>query len=50
MKEDVHMVYYTESDCFWIDQVARWLSGVIIIIRLSNTVICRNKTPLLVPE
>ena len=36
MKEDVFMVYYTETDCFWLDQICRFWCAWIIIFRVSQ--------------
>ena len=41
------MQYYTETDCFWLDQICRWL-GITIFVIFSLTFfgVCLAKTKL----
>ena len=39
------MQYYTETDCFWLDQICRWLSiTVFVIFSLIFFGVCLAKT------
>ena len=41
------MQYYTETDCFWLDQICRWLSiTIFVIFSLTFFGVCLAKTKL----